>query len=253
MMKGISGKTALVTGGASGIGRATSLRLASEGARVLSVDRDQALLDALCSDNAGKIEPLVANITGASVTSEIELALGASTRIDILVNCAAKGGGKLAEDTSDAELSEFLDVNVVAQFRLCRLAISHMVNGGVIVNVGSMFGHTGASAMAAYSISKAAVSGMTRQLATDYGPKGIRVVGVAPGLIETPRTAERMRADAWLTANLVDRSALRRAGTAEEVASAIAFLASDEATFITGVVLPVDGGFSVAGLVRENV
>jgi NAD(P)-dependent dehydrogenase (short-subunit alcohol dehydrogenase family) len=106
--------------------------------------------------------------------------------------------------------------------------------------------------MAAYSISKAAVSGMTRQLATDYGPKGVRVVAVAPGLIETPRTTDRMKIDPWLTANLVGRSALRRAGSAEDVASAIAFLASDEAAYITGVVLPVDGGWSVAGLPREK-
>jgi NAD(P)-dependent dehydrogenase (short-subunit alcohol dehydrogenase family) len=173
--------------------------------------------------------------------------------LDILVNCAARGGGKLAEHTSEEELSEYLQVNVIAQFRLSRFALSHMDSGGVIVNVGSMFGETGASAMAAYSISKAAVSGMTRQMATDYGPKGIRVVAVAPGLIDTPRTAERMRSDGWLTDSLVNRSALRRAGTPEDVASAIAFLASAEAAFITGVVVPVDGGWSVAGLPRQSI
>jgi 3-oxoacyl-[acyl-carrier protein] reductase len=252
-MRGLSGKSAVVTGAASGIGRSASLRLATEGVTVIAVDRDAAQLDALRDESRGRIEPLVGDIANASITQQLEAAIGPNRRLDILVNCAARGGGKLAEDTSEDELSEFLEVNVVAQFRLCRLALSSMAHGGVIVNIGSMFGETGASAMAAYSISKSAVSGMTRQLATDYGPKGIRVVAVAPGLIETPRTAERMKSDSWLTDNLVSRSALRRSGSAEDVANAIVFLASDEAAYITGIVLPVDGGWSVAGLPREKV
>ena len=252
-MRGLQGKRAIVTGAASGIGRSTSLRLAKEGATVLAIDRDEALLESLLSQAEGQIQPLVADIGDQSIVANIKGAIGVDKPIEILINCAARGGGKLAEHTSEEELSDFLNLNVVAQFRLCRLAISQMGNGGVIVNVGSMFGETGASAMTAYSISKSAVSGMTRQLATDYGPKGIRVVAVAPGLIETPRTADRMKVDGWLTANLVDRSALRRVGSADDVASAIVFLASDEAAFITGIVLPVDGGWSVAGLPREKV
>ncbi|QSY97886.1 SDR family oxidoreductase (plasmid) [Rhizobium bangladeshense] len=252
-MKGLSGKTAVITGAASGIGRATALRLAAEGATVIAVDRESAPLDALRRECHGHFVSVVGDIGNEAITEKIEAAIESGETVDILINCAARGGGKLAEQTSERELSEFLDVNVVAQFRLCRFAISRMAHGGVIVNVGSMFGETGASAMPAYSISKSAVSGMTRQLATDYGPKGIRVVAVAPGLIETPRTEERMKSDRWLTHNLVGRSALRRAGTAAEVASAIAFLASDEAAYITGIVIPVDGGWSVAGLPRENV
>lgn len=251
-MKGLEGKLAIVTGAASGIGRSTSLRLAREGAAVLAIDREPMKLGMVEKPVAEKIITLVADIGDPAITEKINEVIGANERIDVLINCAARGGGKLAEHTSEEELSNFLDLNVVAQFRLCRHAISRMVSGGVIVNVGSMFGETGASAMAAYSISKAAVSGMTRQLATDYGPKGVRVVAVAPGLIETPRTTDRMKVDPWLTANLVGRSALRRAGSAEDVASAIAFLASDEAAYITGVVLPVDGGWSVAGLPREK-
>lgn len=251
-MKGLEGKLAIVTGAASGIGRSTSLRLAREGAAVLAIDREPMKLGMVEKPVAEKIITLVADIGDPAITEKINEVIGANERIDVLINCAARGGGKLAEHTSEEELSNFLDLNVVAQFRLCRHAISRMVSGGVIVNVGSMFGETGASAMAAYSISKAAVSGMTRQLATDYGPKGVRVVAVAPGLIETPRTTARMKVDPWLTANLVGRSALRRAGSAEDVASAIAFLASDEAAYITGVVLPVDGGWSVAGLPREK-
>ncbi|WP_222012446.1 SDR family NAD(P)-dependent oxidoreductase [Rhizobium bangladeshense] len=249
----MSGKKAVITGAASGIGRATSLRLVAEGVTVIAVDRESAALDALRLESHGEFVSVVGDIGNEAITDKIEAAIGSGRSFDILINCAARGGGKLAEQTSEQELSEFLDVNVVAQFRLCRFAISRMAHGGVIVNVGSMFGETGASAMPAYSISKSAVSGMTRQLATDYGPKGIRVVAVAPGLIETPRTEERMKSDHWLTQNLVRRSALRRAGTAAEVASTIAFLASDEAAYITGIVLPVDGGWSVAGLPRENV
>ncbi|WP_421616505.1 SDR family NAD(P)-dependent oxidoreductase [Agrobacterium tumefaciens] len=251
-MKGLEGKRAIVTGAASGIGRSTSLRLAREGAAVLAIDQEPMKPGMLEEPVAEKIRSLVADIGDPAITEKINDVIGSNARIDVLINCAARGGGKLAEHTSEEELSNFLDLNVVAQFRLCRHAISRMAGGGVIVNVGSMFGETGASAMAAYSISKAAVSGMTRQLATDYGPMGVRVVAVAPGLIETPRTADRIKSDPWLTANLVGRSALRRAGSAEDVASAIVFLASDEAAYITGVVLPVDGGWSVAGLPREK-
>jgi NAD(P)-dependent dehydrogenase (short-subunit alcohol dehydrogenase family) len=237
-------RAAVITGAGSGIGRATSLRFAREGAGIVAVDRDEDALRTLVGEARGAISSVVGDIADPALPERIGAALGpAGGSIDIFVNCAAMGGGKVAGETTDAELGAFLSVNVVAQFRLSRFALERMGKGGVIINVGSMFGEVGATAMAAYSISKAAVSGMTRQMATDYGPLGIRVVAIAPGLIETPRTIGRMRSDEWLVANLVGQSALRRAGTAEEVAGVIAFLASDDAAFITGATIPVDGGW----------
>ncbi len=249
-----AGRVAVVTGAGSGIGRATSRRLAEDGALVIAVDRNGPALVALADESNEKIIAHTGDISDPGLVKSLSATIGSlGGRLDILVNCAASGGGKPALETSDAEFEAFLDVNVTAQFRLSKMALSQMRAGGVIVNIASVFGEAGAAGMAGYSVSKAAVSGMTRQLATDYGPEGIRVVAVAPGLIKTGLTAARIESDEWLTQHLIDRSALRRVGMPEDVANVIAFLASDDAAFVTGVTIPVDGGWLTSRLPRRDV
>jgi NAD(P)-dependent dehydrogenase (short-subunit alcohol dehydrogenase family) len=134
----------------------------------------------------------------------------------------------------------------MALFRLPRAAVGAMRGrGGVILNLASIYSFVGATGSAAYSASKAAVAGITRQMATDYGPEGIRVVALAPGLIETPLTAERILTEAWRRAIFIDQCPLRRVGQPEDIANAAMFLLSDEASFITGEVLRVDGGWTL--------
>ncbi len=242
-------RTAVVTGAASGIGRAIALRLAGEGATVLGVDRDAAGLEETRAQGSPprRFVPMVGDVTDPTLPERIHDWLRRDGRaLDILVNNAGIGGGGRATETSDAELARYLDTNLTSVFRLSRFAVERMQGrGGVILNIASIYATVGATRSAAYSTAKAAVAGLTRQMATDYGGDGIRVVAIAPGLIETPMTAERNRSDPWRRRILIDQCPLRRVGTPEEVAAAAAFLVSDDASFVNGEILRVDGGWAM--------
>ncbi|MFP5511088.1 MAG: SDR family NAD(P)-dependent oxidoreductase [Alphaproteobacteria bacterium] len=172
----------------------------------------------------------------------------------ILCNNAGIARGAHALDTTDEDFTRYFDVNVLGLFRLSRWAVGRMMHtgGGAVVNTASIFGEIGAQNSCGYSASKAAVIGLTRQMANDFGPNGIRVNAVAPGLIETPLTAERIRTEAWRRHQMIDGAPLRRAGQPEDVARAVRFLASDEASFITGQILAVDGGWAMGRYPREE-
>jgi NAD(P)-dependent dehydrogenase (short-subunit alcohol dehydrogenase family) len=137
---------------------------------------------------------------------------------------------------------------------MSRWGVARMMKsrGGAIVNTASIFGMIGAYNSAGYSISKAAVIGMTRQMATDFGPSGIRVNAVAPGLIETPLTAERIQTETWRRQIMIEQCPLQRVGKPEDVARAVRFLASDESSFITGQILAVDGGWAIGRFPRPE-
>lgn len=241
--------TVVLTGAGMGIGRAMALRFAAEGAWVLGIDRQPGPLAETAGRAAGpgRFVALEGDVTDPGLPETIAATLAAhGRRWDGLVNNAGIGGGGMAEATSDDDLQRYLDVNLKALFRLSRAAVGAMKGrGGVILNLASVYSFVGASGSAAYSTSKAAVAGLTRQMATDYGPDGIRVVALAPGLIETPLTAERIRTEAWRRTIFIDQCPLRRVGRPEDVAAAAVFLLSDEAAFITGEVLRVDGGWTV--------
>jgi 3-oxoacyl-[acyl-carrier protein] reductase len=243
-------RPAIVTGAGSGIGRATTLALARDGADVIAVDRNDESVGetARLGNGPGRVVAVQADVTGETAPAEIVARckdeFGAPR---ILVNNAGIGDSRPAHLTEDDNLDGFLDVNVRALFRLSRESVTAMRaagRGGCIINIASVFGVTGFRGSSAYSATKAAVIGLTRNMAADYGLNGIRVNAIAPGIIETALTKERLASNPWFVDAMVGGTPLGRTGQPEEIASAIAFLCSDDAGYITGHTLVVDGGFS---------
>lgn len=236
------GKRALVTGGASGIGRATARRLADEGAAVRIGDLDEAGLVETASNSAG-ITYRSCDVTDEeSVEAFVADAASDLGGIDIVVNMA---GVLVFENTHELALRDWqrvIDVNLTGTFLVCRAALPHLITSkGVIVNAASTAAHIGQPWSAAYCASKGAILSLTRSLAVEYGRRGVRVNSVSPGAIETPIM------DAFHFPEGTDHSLLARtmplgaAGQPEDAAAAIAFLASDEAHYLNGSDLRVDG------------
>jgi NAD(P)-dependent dehydrogenase (short-subunit alcohol dehydrogenase family) len=247
-----AGRRAVITGASSGIGRATALRMAREGGSVALIARGKARLDALAAEvgHPDRVLVLPADCTEeASIKAAIDAAADAFGGLDILVSNA--GIELLAED----DRVDRLDVNVWrrlirnnldGQFLACKHAAGHLLEagGGAIVCVGSNVAYLGmATNEPAYSASKGGVFALMRVMAIDYARLGIRVNMVVPGFIDTPMNAPVM-ADPKELAYWSDQIPIGRAGTAEECASAILWLASDEASYCVGTALTVDGGQS---------
>jgi 2-keto-3-deoxy-L-fuconate dehydrogenase len=242
-MKPFSGLAAVVTGAASGIGKATAARLARYGASVAGLDVEPRT-------GTESNLTLRADVTDqGSVDAAIEAAMREFGRLDILVNNAGVGAVGRVEDNDDEEWHRVFDVNVVGMVRMARAALPHLrtSKSGAIVNVSSVAATVGLPERACYGVSKGAVLSLTLAMAADLLGDGIRVNCVCPGTIDTPwvgRLLQDAPDPAARRADLAARQPLGRLGTPEEVADAILYLAAPSASFVTGTALTVDGGLS---------
>ncbi len=249
----LDGKTALVTGASRGIGEAVALALAREGARVILVARTEAAL----KEVAAKVDALgvESSVMPLDVTDReaVEASVGewleTAGPIDVLVNDAGTNRRRKAEEIPLLEWDEILDLNLTAPFHLSCLVMPAMreAKWGRIVNVSSVAGLVALPTGVAYAASKAGLLAMTRNLAREWGPFGITVNAVAPWYVRTDLTEPVLSDPAYLE-RVLAATPTRRLGTPSDVASAIAFLCSPSASWINGVSLPLDGGFSSSAL-----
>jgi NAD(P)-dependent dehydrogenase (short-subunit alcohol dehydrogenase family) len=241
------GKTAVVTGAGSGLGRATAMRLAAEGARVACADRAGARAESTATaitDAGGEALALEIDVTDAADCARmIEAARRRFGAVTTLVNSAGIAGSMQSELTA-ADWREVIDVNLTGTWLAAQAAHAALAGSGhgSVTNLASIYGLTGGSRSPAYAASKGGVTNLTRQLALQWAPT-VRVNCVCPGHVDTPLTAAVMADPSWRERTL-RKYPLGRFGRVDDVAAAILYLASDEAAFVTGVVLPVDGGYT---------
>ncbi|TYC87308.1 SDR family NAD(P)-dependent oxidoreductase [Novosphingobium sp. BW1] len=247
-MQRYSGKTVIVTGSSSGIGAASARRFASEGANVVLNARSKEDLEAIAADLDPERTMCVAGDISKSGFPEdlVARAVDHFGALDVLhANAGVAGGGPFAE-ASDEDIDSIIDINVKGSLRTARAAYPELKKSkGAIVFTSSVSGIRGDYEMVIYTASKGAVSLMTQSMALEWGADGIRVNAVSPSMTRTKMAGSLMDNPAIKDAFL-RRAALKRFGEPEDVADVVAFLASDDARFVTGVNLPVDGGVSAS-------
>lgn len=243
----LDGRAVLVTGGAGGIGRAVARRLAGAGARVGVADLAADDARAAAASVGGGAIGLALDVTDeAACDRAVSTMIEAFGALDGLVHCAGIGVERAALDTTLAEWTRILSVNLTGAFLMCRAAARRMGEGASLVTIASTAGERGSARRAAYGASKAGLINLTQALAVELAPRKIRANVISPGPIET-ELVRRMHAPDT-RAGFERRTPLGRYGRPEEVAGAALFLLSDDAAFVTGHVLRVDGGFAMAGI-----
>lgn len=245
---GDRGKVAIVTGGGSGLGFAIAKKFTQQGITTVIAGRDEKkLADAkeLLGDLCYAVPCDVSNL--ASLPLFVENVIQRFGKVDVLVNNAGINMKKDFTTVTDEEFESILTTNVTAVFALSREVVKHMlVNGsGNIIHISSMAAQYGLPKVIAYSASKTAIDGMTRAMAVELSPKGIRVNAIAPGFIYSAMTDKALNSDPERKAKVFGRTPMGYMGQPEDIGEAAYFLASDAAKYITGIVLPVDGGNSI--------
>ena len=239
-------KTALVTAAGQGMGRASALALAAEGAQVWATDIDERLLEGFAG---------VANIRTARLdvldAQAIDAFVAGLPTVDVLFNCAGRVHNGSVLEASDDDLEAAFALNVRAQFRMIRAVLPKMLaaGGGSIINMASIASSIrGLASRCVYGTTKAAVIGLTKSVAADYVRRGIRCNALCPGTVDTPSLGERIAAYADPVAarqSFVDRQPMGRLAQADEIAPMVVFLASDESRFATGQAFCIDGGMTI--------
>lgn len=246
---GVGGKIAIVTGGGSGIGLAIAEKFVQNNIRTIIIGRDQKKLS-VAKEKLGELcEPVPYNVNElAGIPSLVEDILQRFGRIDILVNNAGINLKKEFTEVTDEDFQKVILTNLTAVFVLSREVVRSMLDKkleGVIIHISSMAAQYGLPKVIGYSASKTAIDGMTRAMAVELSPKGIRVNAIAPGFITTDMTAKAFSDDPGRMNTAMERTPMGKFGKPSDIGDAALFLVSDAAKYITGVVLPVDGGNSI--------
>jgi len=251
MEKPLEGKVAVVTGASRGIGRAIAIELARRGAKVVvnyhrNGEAAAEVVSAIQSEG-GEATAVQADVSDfAQAQALVQAALDTYGRLDILVNNAGVTRDRLIMMMTEEDWDTVIRVDLKSLFNTCKAATRTMVRQrwGRIINISSVVGIAGQGGQTNYAAAKAGVIGFTKSLAKELGPRGVTVNVIAPGLVPTDLTADLPEE---LRQKAVEQTPLRRTGRPEEIGYAVAFLASEEAGFITGAVLPVDGGLVMSG------
>ena len=243
----LEGKHCLITAAGAGIGRASALACAREGANVLATDIDQAALAALAGE-AATIRTAVLDVTDPA---QIAALVAAIPHIDVLFNCAGYVHAGSILDTDDASWRRSFAINVDAMFHTCKAVLPGMLEHGCgsIINMASVASSIkGVPNRFAYGVTKAAVIGLTKAIAADYVARGIRCNAICPGTVKTPSLAQRVKAmggdEQQVWKSFTDRQPMGRLGEADEIAALVVYLASDESSFTTGTTHVIDGGWA---------
>ena len=241
-------KIAIVTGGSSGLGYATAKKFTENGIFTFVIGRDAEKLKKACSEFGKNAEAVVFDVTQLDkIPALIKKLADQKGRIDILVNNAGINQKKPLVDVTDEEFQKIIHTNVNSVFSFSREVSKLMIaqKNGCIINISSMAAQYGLPGVISYTASKTAIDGMTRAMAVELSPLGIRVNAIAPGFIFTKMSSAALDSDPQRKQKVLSRTPMGKLGMPEDVANAAFFLASDESSFLTGTVIPVDGGNSI--------